>query len=56
MMAYASDLDVYVDVDERGAAFFALGLAKAPGQAEDVICCSGSAVAYNYAAVREAET
>ena len=42
MMAYASDLDVYVDVDERGAAFFALGLAKATGQAVAVICTSGT--------------
>lgn len=56
MMAYASDLDVYVDVDERGAAFFALGLAKATGQAVAVICTSGTAVANYYPAVLEAES
>ena len=55
MMAYASSLDVYVDVDERGAAFFALGLAKATGRAVAVICTSGTAVANYYPAVLEAE-
>ena len=54
MMAYASDLDVYVDVDERGAAFFALGLAKATGQAVAVSCTSGTAVANYYPAMLEA--
>lgn len=56
MMAYASSLDVYVDVDERGAAFFALGLAKATGRAVVVICTSGTAVANYYPAVLEAES
>lgn len=55
MMAYASSLDVYVDVDERGAAFFALGLAKATGRAVALICTSGTAVANYYPAVLEAE-
>lgn len=55
MMAYASTLDVYVDVDERGAAFFALGLAKATGRAVALICTSGTAVANYYPAVLEAE-
>ena len=56
LMAYASSLDVYVDVDERGAAFFALGLAKATGRAVALICTSGTAVANYYPAVLEAET
>lgn len=55
MMAYASSLEVYVDVDERGAAFFALGLAKATGRAVALICTSGTAVANYYPAVLEAE-
>jgi 2-succinyl-5-enolpyruvyl-6-hydroxy-3-cyclohexene-1-carboxylate synthase len=56
MMAYASDLEVYVDIDERGAAFFALGLAKATGRAVALICTSGTAVANYYPAVLEAES
>lgn len=56
LMAHASSLDVYVDVDERGAAFFALGLAKATGRAVALICTSGTAVANYYPAVLEAET
>ena len=49
-------LRLFVDVDERGAAFFALGLAKASGQPAAVICTSGTAVANYYPAVLEAES
>lgn len=49
-------LRLYVDVDERGAAFFALGLAKASGSPAAVICTSGSAIANYYPAVLEAES
>lgn len=56
MMAFASPLNVYVDVDERGAAFFALGLAKATGRVVAIICTSGTAVANYYPAVLEAES
>lgn len=49
-------LRVFVDVDERGAAFFALGLAKASGRPAAVICTSGTAVANYYPAVMEAES
>lgn len=49
-------MHVYVDVDERGAAFFALGLAKASGRPAAVVCTSGSAVANYYPAVMEAES
>ena len=45
-----------VDVDERGAAFFALGLAKASGHPAAVVCTSGTAVANYYPAVMEAES
>ncbi len=51
-----SDLRLYVDIDERGAAFFALGLAKASGQPVALVCTSGTAVANFYPAVIEAET
>lgn len=56
MVAHASDLNLYVDVDERGAAFFALGLAKASGRPVCVICTSGTAVGNYYPAVLEAES
>ena len=49
-------LRLIVDVDERGAAFVALGLAKASGRPAAVICTSGSAVANYYPAVMEAES
>lgn len=47
---------VYVDVDERGASFFALGLAKASGRPVALVCTSGTALANYYPAVLEAET
>lgn len=47
---------VYVDVDERGASFFALGLAKASGRPVCLVCTSGTALANYYPAVMEAET
>lgn len=49
-------LRVWVDVDERGAAFLALGLAKASGRPAAAVCTSGTAVANYYPAVMEAET
>lgn len=49
-------LELYVDVDERGAAFFALGLAKASGHPACLVCTSGTAVANCYPAVLEAES
>ena len=54
--AYERFGDVYIDVDERGAAFFALGLAKATGNAVAVICTSGTAVGNWMPAVLEAES
>ena len=50
------DLRVYVDIDERGAAFLGLGLAKASGCPVALVCTSGTALANYYPAVIEAET
>ncbi len=56
MVAHASDMSLYVDIDERGAAFFALGLARAKQKPVAVICTSGTALANYYPAVVEAES
>lgn len=53
---FGASFNLYVDVDERGAGFFALGLAKASGRAVVLICTSGTAVANYYPAVMEAES
>jgi 2-succinyl-5-enolpyruvyl-6-hydroxy-3-cyclohexene-1-carboxylate synthase len=45
---------LHVRIDERGAAFFALGITKATGKYVPVICTSGTAVANYYPAVLEA--
>lgn len=50
------DLRLYVDIDERGAGFLALGLAKASGCPVALVCTSGTALANYYPAVIEAET
>lgn len=44
----------YLNVDERSASFFALGLAKAKNQAVGLVCTSGTAAANYYPAVCEA--
>ncbi len=50
------DLRLHVDIDERGTAFFGLGLAKASGRPVALVCTSGTAPANCYPAVIEAET
>jgi len=48
-------LNVYRQVDERSAAFFALGIAKAKGQPVVLLCTSGTAAANYYPAIVEAK-
>ena len=53
--AQAGDLRLSVRIDERSAAFCALGLAKASGSPAAVLCTSGTAAAHFHAAVIEAD-
>ena len=47
-------LELHVAIDERSAAFFALGIAKASKRIVPVICTSGTALANHHPAVLEA--
>ncbi|MGG5358496.1 2-succinyl-5-enolpyruvyl-6-hydroxy-3-cyclohexene-1-carboxylic-acid synthase [Enterococcus sp. DIV0240a] len=49
------NIDCYIDVDERSAGFFALGLAKETKQPVGLLCTSGTAAANYYPAVAEAK-
>ena len=53
--AQAGDVRLSVRIDERSAAFCALGLAKASGSPAAVLCTSGTAAAHFHAAVIEAD-
>ena len=53
--AHAKEIQVYRQVDERSAGFFAVGLAKASGQPTVLLCTSGTAAANYYPAVVEAK-
>ncbi|UWG98688.1 2-succinyl-5-enolpyruvyl-6-hydroxy-3-cyclohexene-1-carboxylic-acid synthase [Dehalobacter sp. DCM] len=46
--------DVYIDIDERSAAFFALGIAKEKCRPVALLCTSGSAAAHYLPALVEA--
>ncbi len=52
--AQCPDIEVIPILDERSAAFFALGRAKATGLPVAVVCTSGTAGANFYSAVVEA--
>jgi 2-succinyl-5-enolpyruvyl-6-hydroxy-3-cyclohexene-1-carboxylate synthase len=51
----APEIEVTVIVDERSAAFFALGAAQASGEPVALLCTSGTAVANYHPAVYEAD-
>lgn len=48
------DIQVYMNIDERSAAFFAMGLAKASDRPVALLCTSGTAAANYFPAVIEA--
>lgn len=49
------DVEVHVRIDERSAAYLALGLAKASRRVVPVLCTSGTATSYFHGAVMEAD-
>jgi 2-succinyl-5-enolpyruvyl-6-hydroxy-3-cyclohexene-1-carboxylate synthase len=49
------DVEVHVRIDERSAAYVAVGIAKASGQVVPVLCTSGTATTYFHGAVMEAD-
>jgi 2-succinyl-5-enolpyruvyl-6-hydroxy-3-cyclohexene-1-carboxylate synthase len=57
MVAFAThdDIEVFSHLDERSAAFFALGRAKRTGTPTPVVCTSGTAAANFHPAVIEAD-
>src|SRR5699024_8000678 len=48
------DIRQWVIIDERSAAFFALGMAKKSGRAVAIVCTSGTAAANYFPAIVEA--
>src|SRR6476661_4078102 len=54
MLARQEGLRIWTLVDERSAAFFALGMAKAGGKPVALVCTSGTAAANFFPAVVEA--
>lgn len=55
VMAEHPELRVHIHVDERSAAFFALGIAKATKRPAALLCTSGTAAANYYPAIVEAQ-
>lgn len=54
VMAEHPELNVHIHVDERSAAFFALGIAKATNRTVAILCTSGTAAANYFPAIVEA--
>lgn len=54
LAAEHTELQVWMNIDERSAAFFALGLAKARREAVALLCTSGTAAANYFPAITEA--
>ena len=54
VMAEHPDLNIHIEVDERSAAFFALGIAKTTKRPTVILCTSGTAAANYYPAITEA--
>lgn len=54
IMAEHPDLKVHIHVDERSAAFFALGIAKSLNKPVAILCTSGTAAANYFPAIVEA--
>lgn len=54
MIAENEQLHLHIHVDERSAAFYALGMAKATGRPAAILCTSGTAAANYYPAIIEA--
>lgn len=54
LMAQHEQIQTYIQVDERSAAFFALGIAKAKKRPVALLCTSGTAAANYYPAICEA--
>jgi 2-succinyl-5-enolpyruvyl-6-hydroxy-3-cyclohexene-1-carboxylate synthase len=55
LFAKHPNIESFINIDERSAAFFALGMAKADKQPVAILCTSGTAAANYYPAVIEAK-
>ena len=54
VMAEHPEINIHIHVDERSAAFFALGIAKATNKPVAILCTSGTAAANYFPAIVEA--
>lgn len=55
VLAEHPDLNLHIHIDERSAAFFALGIAKASNRPVAMLCTSGTAAANYFPAIVEAK-
>ncbi len=55
ILFFKHKFNIYMDIDERSAAFFALGIAKAKNKPVGLVCTSGSACAHYLPAAIEAK-